>query len=258
LKFFSPLSSSRIFFSPEMAASQQPTLDRWWGKAPLSNTKEAKTLKEFADGSKLALAHVAIIGTAGRGADAARMSAQLYERMLAFVMHIIPHTFELDDPACIILVSGGSAWADAVAVTLFLESHRQGKPFSGLELFLPCAWSSETQRYVETGTRNWRTDPGQTLNWLYRGFSTAMGRDMHTEMARAVELGAVHHTPPYASHITAVPLFHQRNLALAVRATHTIALTWGDSTTKPADGGTAFTFDHSTGIKVHQPLAQLL
>src|SRR5690606_1280513 len=83
---------------------------------------------------------IAIIGTAGRGDDAAKLGPALFAAM---VRDAAERVAAFPDPR---LVSGGAAWADHVAVKLFLE----GK-VAGLTLHLPAEFRNG--RFVETGDR---------------------------------------------------------------------------------------------------------
>lgn len=58
---------------------------------------------------------LAIIGTAGRGTDAAKLSGPLYDAMYRRTLDAMKAWGVRD------LVSGGAAWADHLAVRAFLE-----------------------------------------------------------------------------------------------------------------------------------------
>lgn len=225
-------------------------------------------------------AYVAIIGSAGRRHDGSRMNAALFEAMKVFVRRTMSETFQLSSRR-VVLVSGGSAWCDAVAVSVFLDDVDTASktPISGLELYLPCdrapiSISTTTKpRYVQSGTGDWRTDPGQTLNYLFEQFSRKMGRDMQVDIEQAVDKGAKVWCPSVqdqlsgfvgnkrfkntAKNVSQLSSFHRRNLLIAQRATHMIAFTWSPHVTTLQDGGTSFTFEHCTGRKLHQPLHTL-
>ena len=85
-----------------------------------------KTLEEMSeeakktDGEVLA---IAVIGSAGRGDDARKFCPGLFEEMVKRVSRTIKQLSGTIKPLRqkIRLVSGGAAWADHVAVALFLE-----------------------------------------------------------------------------------------------------------------------------------------
>ena len=63
---------------------------------------------------------VAIIGSAGRNEDGAKMNATVFDAMTAAALRTITDHWHLS-PQNVRLVSGGAAWADHVAVRLFLD-----------------------------------------------------------------------------------------------------------------------------------------
>jgi hypothetical protein len=87
-------------------------------------------------------------------------------------------------PADVVLVSGGSSWADHVAILLFLDPELG---FAGLELHLPCDFgdSAPRPRFDET-----RGACGARLNSLHRRFSSAVQRDTLRDLAAARARGA--------------------------------------------------------------------
>lgn len=195
--------------------------------------------------SSAAKVRVSIIGTAGRKEDARKMNRALFHRMVETAQEIITGTFRLKN-SDVVLVSGGSAWADHVAVRLWLESaaaasteeEEEEQPLPEEEeedggglLFMP-----------DSAT-------GATLNELHRAFSAAMAGGFHSraDLLRAWALGAeldcVH------------PGFLNRNLQIA-KSEYVIAFTWGDSPRQPKEGGTKHTWDHCAHAtkKVHVPL----
>lgn len=174
----------------------------------------------------MAHAHVAIIGTAGRD-RAERLTPALFAGMTRAAAGIIKDTFGLD-PAATTLISGGAAWADHVAVALYLEGG-----VAGLTLYTPCAFQDGSNGYADTGVIDWRANPGGTANYYHRRFSKCLGRNTLGELGAARERGATFD----ASH----PGFHARNSEVARVATHMIALTWAEGAT-PADGGTLDTW----------------
>lgn len=188
------------------------------------------------------MARVAIIGFAG-GHCTAPLSAALYERMVARAEAIIRDDFGLDI-AAIELVSGGAAWSDHVAVTLFL---RHAPP--ALTLHVPCEWDATTGRFVNNGRGNdWRANPAQYANKLHASFATTTALQPWTDLLDAVARGATVHTHRG---------FHARNTAVAAAATHMIAFSEADGA-RPTSGGTRDTWDKCRAAhKVHVSLSSL-
>ena len=166
-------------------------------------------------------ATVAIVGTAGRR-GAGPMTGATFEWMVQQVAGALRFEWGLE-LADVRLVSGGAAWADHVAVALFLSG-----AVAGLTLHLPA--SLVATGFKDTGSRDWCKNPGRSANGYHRSFTAALGRDTLAELRTAVERGAevvVHYG------------FHARNEAVA-GADHVLAFTWG--ATAPPPGGTRHTW----------------
>ena len=78
------------------------------------------------------------------------------------------------------LVSGGAAGADHVAVRLFLDG------LLPLTLELGADWDFEALSYVESGSGNWMTDPGRTLNRHHRAFQESAGVESFEDLQLAL------------------------------------------------------------------------
>jgi len=194
-------------------------------------------------------ARVAIIGSAGRNEDGPKVTAQLFQQMMDCALHIVRNVFGLEAHQ-VTLVSGGAAFADHVAVALWL-ARPAAQGFAGLELYLPCAWDGARGCAIDTGHWDWRTNPGRLANMLHRQFEQRTGRRSLAEIAAAVAQGAVIN----ADHSG----FHARNSAIALQATHVIAFTFSDSGA-PKDGGTLDTWIKckiNAARKIHVPLPLL-
>ncbi len=204
-------------------------------------------------------AFVAIIGTAGRKEDAAKMNASIYNQMIQCAHNMIRDTWNLSFDK-VTLLSGGAAWSDAVAVRLYLDSKQQHQQqqqqttnstssYAGLRLFLPAEYDHKTKAYLDTGSSDWRVNPGRVSNMYHMTFSKVIQAKSLSELEEAEKQGAV---------FLVGKGFHDRNKALAQEATHVIAFTWGESTSQPKDGGTKDTYDQCKSAKrIHVPLTQL-
>jgi len=137
-------------------------------------------------------------------------------------------------PQDTVLVSGGAAGADHVAVTLFLR----GK-VDGLELHLPCEWNE--MMFVDTGVYYWKLNPGRTANAYHKQFSKHIGRSSLAEIEDAIGKGAKVHV--YKG-------FHERNTAIALSCDKCICFTW-DAGAEPRGGGSLDTWRKCQVDKEH-------
>jgi hypothetical protein len=138
-----------------------------------------------------------------------------YSKMKETTKDIIVNKFGLD-PKKVILVSGGSAWADHIAVTLYNE-----KFSNRLELYLPTTFNqSFTQnRY------------GNTLNELHNKFSDQTCKDSLSDIRDAINNGAYINTDYYG--------FLKRNIPVS-KSDYLIAFALYD---QPASFGTRYTWN---------------
>ena len=147
---------------------------------------------------------LAIIGTAGRGSDAEKLTGGHFEMMVrAAYTHCLNYGFRS-------FVSGGAAWSDHVAVALFKYCGFK------IELHLP----GESQDIA-------------TAAKYHAAFSQVLGRDTLAEVALAYESNG---------YSLRKGTFKQRNTRVANEATHFLAMTFGDGA-KVKDGGTKDTVD---------------
>jgi len=159
------------------------------------------------------------------------------------------------DLSNVILVSGGSAWADHVAVKLWLDSVMSGS-CCDLKLYLPCpvvlTSSSQTLQFETNQSSSWTDNPGSILNNLHTSFSERMGQNFSSlsDLRCAHALGATFDCNSHG--------FHKRNIEVG-KSDYLVAFTWGDSTTEPKDGGTLHTWKNCRSKKkVHVPLQSLI
>jgi len=181
---------------------------------------------------------IAIIGTAGRAEDGDRLRGDDFGAMWLAVNRLIKTEIAKGQPYG--LISGGAAWADHVAVYDFIL----GNAYS-LDLELPCKLQTDG-RFVDTGERDFRTNPGGTSNYYHELFSKKIG------FSSFRQLSMVAMTPECV--ISAGGGFFDRNSKIAEKADHTIALTFGDKAILK-DGGTADTMKKflkkGTGLSFH-------
>jgi hypothetical protein len=167
---------------------------------------------------------IAVIGTAGRYEDGDKLSIQKYEEMNSIVEKLAAKLQK--ESNSVVLVSGGAAWADHVAVNVFNKGLA-----SKLRLHLPCAFDASVPEFEDAGVEDWMTNPGRISNLYHRKFSQKIGQDSLKQISDAIDLGA---------EIVIGGGFHERNTRIAKDATHLIAFTFGSGDTLK-DGGTADT-----------------
>lgn len=174
---------------------------------------------------------LAIIGTAGRKDDARKLAARpafFLERMQAAALAIASRVGATH------LVSGGAAWADHVAVLLFLQSPERFI----LELRLPAALDvhASTPAFVSNGSRG-VSNPGGVLNYYHQSFAAVLQKDRPGwNPIQDLATAAAHSRADLS---VSNGLF-ARNDVVAASADYALAMTFGDGALLK-DGGTAHT-----------------
>jgi hypothetical protein len=170
---------------------------------------------------------LAIIGTAGRKDDKQKLSKESFQAMCIVGEEILT---QLKDSNYSVthLVSGGAAWADHVAVKLFLN-----KKVENLRLFIPCQF--ENGIYVDNDTpvrtTNYQTDYAKTLNDYHSHFQRRAGINSLSEILSASFKGA--------EILPCKGGFYGRN-AMVAKSDIILAMTYGDKE-MVKEGGTADT-----------------
>lgn len=198
---------------------------------------------------------ISIVGSAGRREDGPAMSKRLYTNCFKHLRDELLKDIPIQDRK---LISGGAAWMDHLAVSLYLSDLA-----ASLTLCLPATfcitgeetWGNKHQLpcYDDTGEVDWRHNPGGTTNYYHKLFSKHMGSNTLEGIAAALAKGA--EKRDHYQFLGGSP-FHARNMD--VGATDLlIAFTWGEGSV-PKDGGTKHTWDHSNAErKIHVPLASM-
>lgn len=174
---------------------------------------------------------LAIVGTAGRDDDEKKLTKDSFKAMCIVADGLIKQLKDSNYPITH-LVSGGSAWADHVAVKLFLE-----KKAPNLRLFIPCQFSNGS--FEDEGYKNMSFPsqkgskflPGNTLNYLHGKFSRVTSINSLTEINLAKYEGA--------EILSCRGGFHGRN-AMVAKSDIVLAMTFGNGKILK-DGGTADT-----------------
>ena len=194
---------------------------------------------------------IAIIGTAGRKEDGDKLNKELYEKMVKDanwhcqrVRIIADEDYSSNiNTTTTHLVSGGAAWADHVAVSLYLMDL-----VNSLTLYFPCGW--EPSWFI--GIDGTSSKVAQTANYYHDLFSIKMeaarGKTSRADIQKAIDKGAIYHEVAGG--------FKSRNL-LVGKVDAIIAYTFGEGDV-PKDGGTKHTWDYSTApIKIHRSIQRL-
>lgn len=170
---------------------------------------------------------IAIIGSANRHGEFGSIGNEFLSKMENAFIEKIRDFGDLKDA---ILVSGGAAWSDHIAVRLFLRDACRG-----LELHLPSEWKQGKFQ-----------EPAKTANYYHYAFSKAIGQNSLHEIQQAINKGAVVHCHNG---------YHERNSFVAKEANVLVAFTWG-----PISGGTLDTWkktNPTTCTRIHIPLESL-
>jgi hypothetical protein len=179
---------------------------------------------------------IAIVGSAGRNEDALKISAMLFDSMILKAESIVTKQWDLSWDK-VKLVSGGAAFADHVAVALFLKY-----PETQLLLALPAPWKDG--RYSDRTAPLQDYSTGERSNGLHRRFSRFIGRNSLSDLQEAMDRGA---------EVLTYNDFFARNRQVA-KAERMIAFTFGEGPT-PKEGGTKYTWDRCTSKdKIHVTL----
>ena len=150
---------------------------------------------------------LAVIGTSGRNPkDAERLESKHLQWMKDNVKIYIQSVINVETKD-IILVSGGSAWADHVAVQLFREGE-----FGGLELYLPSEFNIKSHIYKNT-------HEGRTLNKLHEHCQNKTGLPIFEELTSV-------NSRKKGVKITIQRGFKPRNTLVARGCDHLIAFTF--------------------------------
>ncbi len=129
---------------------------------------------------------ISIIGTAGRQGADRHLNKSVFSKMVAAAERIITEDWKLD-PGQVELVSGGAAWSDHVAVSLWTSRLLQPSgSFQRLTLHLPAKWDRRAMRFDES------SEAGRASNHYHRLFSRALGEEDVSlkELGGVIALGA--------------------------------------------------------------------
>lgn len=153
-----------------------------------------------------------ICGTAGRKDDEKRLSRKHFDAMCLVASGLIDQC-EKNNYKITTLISGGAAYADFVAVKLFLD-----KKVPNLKVYLPSKW--ECGRFYDSGIRDSFKNPGGTANYYHKKFQTKTGINSLSQMQIAMHEGA--------EFIPVEKGFYARNYLVAKESDFLLAITFGN------------------------------
>lgn len=197
---------------------------------------------------------LAIIGTAGRADDGKRLALDpesYLTRMLDAAREVSKLTGATE------LISGGAAFSDHIAVLLFLEDPLR----YSIELELPALLipdSTGAYRYHDKGSGDWKGNPGAVSNHYHKLFKKTMSKT-RPAWSPFLDFGALMavsehdvsaQAPTAGVTINVGTGFLERNLVVAAKAHHCLAMTFGDGA-RLKDGGTAHTMSHFLAKRDH-------
>ncbi len=179
---------------------------------------------------------VSIIGTCGRSGN---ITKELYIKMIGASITYLK-SLSLDS---IILVSGGAAFSDHIAVHLYLYKDRYQLNIISLHLDLPCKFDMNTNKFDDNGNSDWKNNPGKVANYYHDKFNIITKNNSYDELCKVINMGAEIHIHDG---------FHSRNQHVA-KSSYTLAFTFGKD--YPEDGGTKHTWNVCKNNKFHISLA---
>jgi hypothetical protein len=142
------------------------------------------------------------------------------------------------------LVSGGAAWADHLAVELYLRGHA-----TALTLHLPAPISAIGRGFITLGQ-----DSGSAANYYHERFSKVVGHDTFLQLLKAIQQGASVTAELAGNGYKG--MFARNKRVADVEAM--VAYTFGPGDV-PADGGTLDTWNQSRAVtKIHRSLPTIL
>ena len=162
---------------------------------------------------------IAVIGTAGRD-----RTIQMSPKHWDFMCSTLAKEIQPND----ILVSGGAAWADHVAVWAFGTGL-----VAGLSLHLPAPFQNGQ-------FKGGRGTSGGACNYYHELFSRAMDFDSLDHLRQATMLKNINLTTQREA--SGYSAMFSRNKLVAEQCTHMVAFTFGKGDV-PEDGGTKMTWD---------------
>lgn len=166
---------------------------------------------------------VGIIGSCGKNNEMKKVNNTNYQNMIRSAEDDIKR-LSFQNPKYVTLVSGGAALSDHIAIELYLKDC-----VGGLALHLPCKWDETKCKFVDSGSNDWRTNPGRMTNNLHIKFSQRLNKNSLHDIQLAIDKGAK---------LIIGKNFQSRNLKIANESNALIAFTFDKEMTP----GTKYTW----------------
>lgn len=174
---------------------------------------------------------VSIIGFSGRSEK--EISGDVYYKSLEIAKKYIERFGQSSD---IVLVAGGGAWCDHIAIDLYLSGD-----YKGLVIHGPCRWTG--LEYDDNGAFDWRVNPGKTANHYHRTFSKATNKNSLSDIQNAIRKGAVYIEHEY---------YHSRFSSIS-ETDYLLCFTWSRNT-RPEKGAHLDIWKKAKCKKIHVSL----
>lgn len=120
---------------------------------------------------------VAVVGSSGRRGECKSLTEHDFQAAQRSLYEQIIYMWKLE-PHRVVLVSGGSSWADGVAVAEFVDNPGR---YRNIEIYTPCSFVN--------GAFDTNTHCGALLNDLHSKSITNIGRNTLRDIDDAVALG---------------------------------------------------------------------
>ena len=175
---------------------------------------------------------IAIIGSSTWSNGTMNTFMTMCTKALAYLIPI------LDENKHVTLVSGGAAWSDHVAVTIFLTLMEK-YPKLSIHIYLPCSWVDS--KHYDNGSSDWKTNPGWLANKRHSQFSSQIGSNSLAELNELYKLSIASNT---AVAIEEMNGFYQRNDQIAI-CDMLLCITNNDQ----VKGGSLYTYNRCRSTK---------
>lgn len=185
----------------------------------------------------LSYVKIAIIGTAGRDSDFPQ-TKDTWENMCNQAKHQIDLYKQKHNNPHITVVSGGAAWADHVAVWLYLQNH-----VDAIELYLPAP--IKDGKYDSLGFKT----AGSISNYYHSKMSNALGYNTIKDIEDLINHAETTSINALPAGMGIAALF-ERNTSIADAADILWAFTTAPGDT-PGSSGTLDTWNKFEGFKQH-------
>ena len=148
------------------------------------------------------------VGTAGRNEDYDKLNLEKYNEMYRVADKLLDYINSKSPTPLTTLVSGGAAWADGIAVRLYLNNR-----IPNLKLYLPCEYENGEFSDDDVFGRI-----ASTITHYHSQFEKETGQNSLKEIQLAIDKGA---------DVTVINGFKNRNTYVSM-SNYILAMTFGD------------------------------